>query len=247
MSGQRAAVRGRKTPVKRQPPGKRKRTVQKNNLALFFAALLLLIVLIIFVRSAVENRQREKERASFPYQEYVVSYCREYNVDVLFVYAMMKQESSFNPDAVSVDEARGLLQLTEDTYDWVAGKLGERDTTTFDDMFDPQTNIRFGVWLTAYLYREFTYPETVLAAYHAGINITKRWLKDPKYSDNGVTLKWIPYSDTRYHVQKVMSIYQDYQEKYADEFTENISFAAEAENVIAIYTINRRSIILWKN
>ncbi len=246
MSGQSAAVRGRKPPVKRKSGKKGKKPAQKSYLMLFFAAILLVVLLITFICSVAENRQRKREMASFPYQEYVVSYCREYDVDVLFVYAMMKQESSFQPDAVSVDEARGLMQITEDTYDWVAGKLGERDTTTFDDMFDPQTNIRFGVWLTAYLYREFTNPETVLAAYHAGLNITKKWLKDPAYSDNGVTLKYIPYSDTRYHVQKVMSIYEDYKEKYADEFTENISFAAKTGNVISIKNF-KRGIILWKN
>jgi soluble lytic murein transglycosylase len=57
----------------------------------------------------------------------------------------------------------------------------------------------------------------VLAAYHAGMNITRQWLADPDYSDDGVTLKKIPYADTRYHVKKVMHIYEEYCDTYRND------------------------------
>lgn len=116
---------------------------------------------------------------------------------------------------VSVDNARGLLQLTEDTYNWVKSKLHEKGS--FDDMFDPETNIRYGVWLTSYLFDRFGNAETVVTAYHAGLNITAKWLTDSRYTDNGETLKEIPYSDTRYHVKKVMRYYEEYKERYRSE------------------------------
>lgn len=158
---------------------------------------------------------------SLPYEEYVTEYCEQYDVDPLFIYAMMKQESNFNPKAVSIDNARGLLQLTEETYDWVKGKLAAEgvvnlgSTESFEDMFEPQTNIRYAVWLTAYLMERFDGEEkTVVAAYHAGMNITDKWLDNPVYSDDGVKLKKIPYSDTQYHVRKVMGYYEEYIEMY---------------------------------
>ena len=168
----------------------------------------------VFIRWSVG--EIKEYRYALPYEEYVTKYCEEYEVDSLFIYAMMKQESSFEPDAVSVDNARGLLQLTEEAYDWVKWKMGESGGS-FDDMFDPEANIRYGVWLTAYLFDRFENTKTVLAAYHAGMNITAEWLKNPEYSDDGKTLKVIPYDDTRYHVKKVMEYYKEYKELYGSE------------------------------
>ncbi len=200
---------------------KRRKRRQKSLAALLPLILLGLLAGVTLVRWSMV--QIEEARYDLPYEEYVVYYCEEYEVDPLFVYAMMKQESGFDPDAVSIDDARGLLQLTEETYDWVKSRmraeghvfLGESET--FDDMFDPKTNIRYAVWLTDYLFDTFGNERTVVAAYHAGLNITKKWLDDSRYSSDGRTLDTIPYEDTRYHVKKVMGYYKDYQEHYASE------------------------------
>ncbi len=180
-------------------------------------------ILVQYGKEQIDKVQRESY--AMPYQDTVILYCEAYDVDPLFIYAMMKQESGFQPNAVSIDDARGLLQLTEPTYDWVKFKLkaqGEQnlgENGTFDDMFDPETNIRYAVWLTAYLFEQFGNTETVLTAYHAGLNITKEWLKTPEYSADGITLQAIPYDDTRYHVNKVMGYYEKYQELYSEELS----------------------------
>lgn len=195
-----------------------RRTSRRRNAGgcLVIAILLTFGMVLAAVLIRWSTGEIKEYRFSLPYEEYVTKYCEEYGVDSLFIYAMMKQESSFEPDAVSVDNARGLLQLTEETYDWVKWRMGESGGS-FDDMFDPETNIRYGVWLTAYLFDRFENEKTVLAAYHAGMNITAEWLKNPEYSENGKTLTVIPYDDTRYHVKKVMGYYKEYKELYGSE------------------------------
>lgn len=204
----------------------KRRRKNKNSGAKSFFSLLPLILIgaiagfMLIKWSIVEIKEF---RYSLPYEDYVVRYCEEYEIDPLFIYAMMKQESNFDPEAVSIDDARGLLQLTEETYDWVKSRMRAEgsvflgDTGTFEDMFDPQTNIRYSVWLTAYLFDTFGNEETVVAAYHAGLNITKQWLESAEYSADGKTLDIIPYPDTRYHVKKVMGYYKEYKELYRSE------------------------------
>jgi soluble lytic murein transglycosylase len=104
------------------------------------------------------------------------------------------------------------MQLTEETFDWVGWRLGEE--TAFDDAFDPQTNLRYGVYLLSYLLELFEDEETALAAYHAGAGIVQRWLSDERYSADGRTLTEIPYADTAQYVPRVIQAKKTYQHLY---------------------------------
>jgi len=147
------------------------------------------------------------------YTEYVEKYCREYEVEEALAYAVIRTESNFEPDAVSSIGARGLMQLTEDTFDWVAWQM-EDESSVYDDMFDPETNIRYGVYLLSRLQEKFGATENVLCAYHAGWGITQKWLEDPQYAPDGKTVTNIPYDDTDYYVRKVVDTIQQYRSIY---------------------------------
>ena len=84
------------------------------------------------------------------YESYVEKYSRENGLDKYLVYAVIKTESGFDPGAVSNVGARGLMQIMEDTFDWVKFRLGDEDAR-YLDMYDPETNIRYGCWLVGYL------------------------------------------------------------------------------------------------
>ena len=77
------------------------------------------------------------------YESYGEKYSRENGLDKYLVYAVIKTESGFDPGAVSNVGARGLMQIMEDTFDWVKFRLGDEDTR-YLDMYDPETNIRYG-------------------------------------------------------------------------------------------------------
>ena len=119
-------------------------------------------------------------------------------------FAVMRQESSFDPGIVSPAGARGLMQLMQATARRIAGHPLEPGA-----LFDPRTNIALGTTYLASLLRQFggSVPEAV-AAYNAGPNRVRAWLQQngtPAGTDQ--TIDWIeliPYGETRNYVQRVM-------------------------------------------
>lgn len=196
---------------------KRKKTKHKKRVVIFVVIVLLLLVCVVcgylLKKSPIKDNYSQ---TLYPkkYEEYVTKYTEEYSVDQYIVYAMIKQESNFDPEAVSIDKARGLMQLTEDTFDWIKGKLKDDKSVTFDDMFDPETNIRYGVYLISYLEGRYETFTNIVVAYHAGLNITAKWLANEEYSKDGKNLDVIPYKDTEFHVKKVSKYYDEYINLY---------------------------------
>ncbi len=147
------------------------------------------------------------------YENYVEKYSREYGLDKFLVYAVIKTESGFDPAAVSNVGARGLMQIMEDTFDWVSFRLDDEDTR-YLDMYDPETNIRYGCFLLGFLCDEFGCVETAMAAYHAGRGRVNEWLADSEISSDGVHLDVIPISDTAHYVGKIVKAMDTYKELY---------------------------------
>lgn len=156
-------------------------------------------------------------RISHPlkYTNYVERYSRDFNVDKYLVYAVIKTESGYDPQAVSNVGARGLMQIMEDSFDWIKFKMDD-DEAVYMDMFDPETNIRYGTYLLGFLYEEFGNVEATMAAYHAGRGKVNEWLLDPEISSDGKHLDTIPIPDTAHYVSKIkraMSVYVDLYNK----------------------------------
>lgn len=86
------------------------------------------------------------------------------------------------------------MQLMPDTAEWVAHKYKEDGAGySFDKLYDPETNIRYGTWYLGYLSRRFDGDATkIVCAYHAGQGNVDSWLKNPQYSADGVTLDVTP-------------------------------------------------------
>ena len=106
------------------------------------------------------------------------------------------------------------MQITEETFEWIRWRLDEQDEVEYDDVFDPETNIRYGVYLLSYLLDHFENEEAAVAAYHAGLNCVDGWLKNENYSSDGITLKEIPYRDTAYYVSQVLRTKEIYESLY---------------------------------
>lgn len=154
------------------------------------------------------------------YAGYVEKYAAEYGVDKYLIYAFIKTESGFDPDAVSNTGARGLMQLMETTFDWVKFRLGDGDEVVFDDMFDPETNIRYGAYLVDYLTDRFGSTDTAAAAYFSGVGEVGGWLENSEYSSDGVHLDNIPSRNCAHYVNKIQNALSIYIELYADERTD---------------------------
>ncbi len=155
-----------------------------------------------------------KRRLPIKYEEYVIKYAKEYDLDENFVYAIICAESSFRADAQSSAGAKGLMQLMPQTAKW----LKEKYHMDLDEnnLFDPETNIHFGCQYLKYLNERFDNDMTlVLAAYNGGEGNVRKWLKSSIYSSDGKTLTNIPYKETANYVKKVSTYYELYQKIYS--------------------------------
>ena len=154
--------------------------------------------------------------AAYPikYEDLVSHYCEEYQVDEALVYAVIKNESGFQPDAVSSVDARGLMQIQGPTLEWAVYREGEDAQVTADDLYDPEVNIKYGVMLLSLFIEEFEHQDVALCSYHAGWGNVEGWIA--KYSTDGKTLTFdqIPYDNTRNYARKVLNSYAIYQQHY---------------------------------
>ncbi|MBR6513197.1 MAG: lytic transglycosylase domain-containing protein [Clostridia bacterium] len=180
---------------------------------ILFVLLLTVCILCLVGLKLTEKVATEIELRTYPleYSDIISKYCNEYDVPKSVVFAMIKVESNFREDALSHADARGLMQLTPETFTWLAGKLGEE--VSVDQLYDPETNIRYGTYYVSRLYSQFGNWENVYAAYNAGPTKVSSWLDDPVYSSNGV-LTNIPYEETKNHVNKLVNVRAKYIELY---------------------------------
>lgn len=179
---------------------------------LFKLFLAVLAIVIAFI--GIKSGYNVGKQASYPvaYSEYIVKYANKNDLDPYLVMAVIKTESNFVPEARS-EYAAGLMQLTEETAAWNAKQMGIKHY----DYLDPETNIMMGCHYLKHLINKYGNIDTALAAYNGGMGNVSKWLKNSEYSDDGVSLKAIPFPETRNYVVKVNTYWQDYRDLYADE------------------------------
>ena len=104
------------------------------------AAIFLLAAALLFGAFFVSGKTVLKLLYPMKYSDYVEKYSEEFGVDRNLLFAVIKTESSFNPNAVSHAHAEGLTQITPETLEWLQMKLGEEDEAV--DLFDPETSVK---------------------------------------------------------------------------------------------------------
>lgn len=176
-------------------------------------ALLLAAVLLLCLPTAV--RQVELQLYPRRFSSQVETYAAEYDLDPLLIYTFIRTESSFKPDAVSSVGARGLMQMTSDTFEWIKSKLAPDEPLTFDDLYDPGCAIRFGAYyLRLCLDRYGGDVATAAAAYHSGWGTVDSLLAHEDYVGDGKTLPSFPYSRMNHYVEKILRCYERYTRLY---------------------------------
>ena len=151
------------------------------------------------------------------YEDVIDKYAAEYQLDPALVCAVIYTESKFDKDAVSVDGARGLMQIMPETGRWLSGKI-ELDAPYDDEMlYDPATNLRLGCWYLDFLHKRYDGRwQEALTAYIAGQGQVDQWLTDPELSKDGKTLDVIPGQDVKEYAAKVMRTHEKYKTAYPD-------------------------------
>jgi soluble lytic murein transglycosylase len=138
------------------------------------------------------------------HQELVRRQAGETGLDESWIFAVLRQESAFNPQVVSHAGALGLMQLLPATAREVARSLGEPPPNRWR-LLDPEVNIRLG---SAYLARMQTrfddHPVLAAAAYNAGPHRVERWLPSHRTAAD-IWVATIPFRETRRYVRRVLA------------------------------------------
>ena len=143
---------------------------------------------------------------------------RTHGLDPYVLLALVRQESAFDPRAVSAAQARGLMQLIPPTARRVARQL-RLDRFSIDQLFLPQLNIRLGSQYLADRLAQFQGNiDRAVASYNAGPDPVSLWLSEGDYREAAEFVENIPFTETRNYVKIFHRNYHLYKRLYGDEF-----------------------------
>lgn len=154
-------------------------------------------------------------RSAFPvvHQDALAEESRRHDLDPALVAGLIRQESSFNPRALSPAGARGLMQLMPAVGASIAQS---RNYPIWNQalLFDPDVSLELGTAHLASSLKRGTPPARALAAYNAGASRVARWIGRPGSGDAELFTEWIPYTETRDYVRIVQRNAQVYRALY---------------------------------
>jgi soluble lytic murein transglycosylase len=149
-----------------------------------------------------------------PYWPDLVSSSERNSLDPFLVASLIRQESEFNPGAVSRANAYGLMQLLPSVGKSQAKKQGIKRFST-PQLLNPTTNLQLGTAnLRQVLDRFGGQQEYALAAYNAGDVPVRQWMSAGEYKDIAEFVESIPYTETREYVQAILRNRQLYHALY---------------------------------
>lgn len=145
-----------------------------------------------------------------PYRREVRAAAERFGVEDNFIWAIMRQESAFDPNATSWAGAAGLMQLMPATA------KGEADALKMAKyaLYTPEHNILLGAAYIARLLKSFGREELAAAAYNAGSGAARRWLGERKDPPLDEWIEAIRYKETSGYVQRVMANLAVYRTLY---------------------------------
>lgn len=149
-----------------------------------------------------------------PFWTDVKRYSLQNGLDPFLVASLIRQESEFNPGAISRANALGLMQLLPKTGRTVARELRIRRYSE-SQLLVPNVNLQLGTRHFRKLVDQYGGAvEYALAAYNAGDNRVQDWLNSGKYRDTAEFVESIPFSETREYVQAIMRNAMVYRKLY---------------------------------
>jgi len=137
-----------------------------------------------------------------PYEAALRREAAKNDFDPMFAAGLIRQESTFQADAVSHANAIGLMQVLPKTGKLLAKQLKVRYTK--DKLFEPDYNIELGMVYIASLVRQTGALEYAAAAYNAGEDRIAAWKGERNYDEIPELVESIPFTETREYVQVVL-------------------------------------------
>ncbi|MCD4701400.1 MAG: transglycosylase SLT domain-containing protein [Candidatus Aegiribacteria sp.] len=151
-------------------------------------------------------------RYQMAWPELVVPAGEKYGLDSLFAWAIIRNESMFQPTCYSVAGARGLIQMIPSTSEYVAIEQGWDDYSP-DRLYDPAVSIEYGISYISGVNRDLGGdPVMTAAAYNGGPHNAVHWGAEDMEPDEFFAL--ITYNETKNYTQNVHHAYMIYKALY---------------------------------
>lgn len=184
----------------------------------WYRALPLIIVLIFgLVSFAFTFAPSLLFKSMYPlrYEDEITASAATHGVDPYLVAAVIRSESSWDPEASSHQGAYGLMQLMPETaQDMVAKGLVDGKRYSYENLEDPAINIEYGCAYLSYLLTYFNgATDRAIAAYNAGMGNVDGWAKQDKLLHNAIT-----FPETQAYLVRVNMAKARYQELYPQAF-----------------------------
>jgi soluble lytic murein transglycosylase len=156
------------------------------------------------------GRARHLWRLAYPkaFSPLIEEVAKQRGVPASFVRAVAREESGFDPRAVSIAHAYGLIQLIKPTAKRFARTLGLPSDPA--SLKTPKINLQIGTRYIEYLWKRFDNPAVVPAAYNAGGGAAHGWIEKRGHLPLDAWIEEIPYDETRRYTRRVLQTYGIY-------------------------------------
>lgn len=183
---------------------KRKKTDLRR---VFLIGLCLLALLLLY------NTQKGDRAYPRDYRFAVEKYAEQNDLDANLVFALIKAESGFDPDAVSPKGAKGLMQLMPETAQWATAKMGIAYNA--GKLTNSEYNIQIGTWYLKWLLLYYENDiNKAIAAYNGGQGNVDQWLAEGTWDGSVKNAAQIPFPETADYLRRVMENYRNYKALY---------------------------------
>ncbi len=155
----------------------------------------------------------------FPYEDIILNWSKERQLNPLLVTSLIRQESRFEPQIKSPVGATGLMQVMPDTAKEIAQRINLKDYS----LTNPEDNVKLGTWYLDYTHKVYDNNSLLaIASYNAGPGNVSNWLKKYKLDDLDVFVENIPFAETKGYVETVFGNYWNYLRLYNPEISQKI-------------------------
>ncbi|MBI1357913.1 MAG: transglycosylase SLT domain-containing protein [Acidobacteria bacterium] len=163
---------------------------------------------------SAQSREFWERLYPLPFEDSLRQRAQPHGLDPYLVAGLIRQESEFNPRAVSRAGARGLMQLMPSTGKALARELGVSGFST-GKLFEPDVSLRFGTYHLKQVIDKFQGElELALAAYNAGASRAEDWITWAEFPEPAAFVETIPFTETRGYVQAVLRNRETYRKIY---------------------------------
>ena len=174
------------------------------------------IVAVVAGVGPIGDALREAITLPLKHDDIIRQQAADKDLDPALIAAVINEESHFR-DQTSHAGARGLMQITPETADFIARRSGGNRFVQ-EDLANPQINISYGSYFLRYLIVHYGGNETpAIAAYNAGQTNVDRWVARAGGPEAFDSARHIPFPETRAYVENVTATREKYREHYADD------------------------------